>query len=365
MPAISTMNAPDPDYMKRALALAESGLGRVAPNPSVGCVMVKDGVVMGEGQTQDGGRPHAEAVALEQAGERAKGATVYVTLEPCFKDNSSSCSSRLIEAGVAKIVIGCRDQNPEINGRGISALKQAGIEVVEGVMEKECTELNRGFFLSKNAGRPFVTLKIATSLDSKIAAASGESKWITGEEARASVHYTRARHDAILTGIGTILADDPQLTARVPNITHNARKIILDTTCRISEKAQIFAGCRANDVLIFSASSYAGKTVPDARVIASELDEDGKVSIPFVLKTLAEQGITRLMVEAGQGVFTSFLRSGLWDELHLYRAPILIGSNGRDAFGELGISGVGAARRLNLFSRETLGNDTLEIYGNS
>lgn len=359
------MSAPDPIYMRKALDLAETGLGRVAPNPSVGCVIVKDGRVVGEGRTQDGGRPHAEAVALTQAGEAAKGADIYVTLEPCFHDDRTSCSTSLIEAGVARVILGCRDQNPAITGKGIAALKQAGIAVVEGVMEEECAALNRGFFLTKTSGRPYVMLKMAVSLDSKIAGAGGHSQWITGEEARARVHIDRSHHDAILTGIGTILSDDPQLTTRVPGLSHSSWKIILDTTFRIPKNSKVLASSGPDEAIVFTSHDHADNTVPNGQVIGADLGPDGSVSIPFVLKTLSSMGVTRLMVEAGQGVFTSFLRSGLWDELHLYRAPILIGGDGKDAFGALGVRDIGGALRLTLLSEEKLGDDVLEIYAQS
>lgn len=359
------MSAIDTLYMQQALELAKSGLGRVAPNPSVGCVIVKDGLVVGAGRTQDGGRPHAEDVALGQAGVRAQGADIYVTLEPCFKDATSSCSLKIIAAKPARVIVGCRDKNPVIEGRGIFALKQAGIEVVEGLMEKECEGVNQGFFLSKNSGRPFVTLKIATSLDSKIATSAGASKWITGEGARASVHETRSRHDAILTGIGTILSDDPELTARVPGLEHKALKVILDTTFRIQEKSKVLVGSGPDDAIVFVSHDHADNSLQNAQIVGADLDPEGKISIPFVLKHLADRGITRVMVEAGAGVFTSFLKSGLWDEMHLYRAPIIIGGDGKDAFGGLGVSALGDAPRLRLMSQEKLGEDILEIYAQS
>lgn len=361
--------ADDATYMSRALALAEQGLGRVAPNPSVGCVIVRGGEIVGAGRTQDGGRPHAEAVALEQAGERSKGATVYVTLEPCFHDDKPSCSSRLIEAGVAKVVVGCRDQNPAINGRGIYALKQSGIEVVEGVMEEDCAALNRGFFLSKTADRPFVTLKIATSLDSKIATVGGHSQWITGEEARENVHRTRARHDAILTGIGTLLADDCILTTRVEGVEHTSIRVVLDTHARFPKDANMAKTARSGKVIIYTKQDVEDSKRNDLESIdvtvrGADISPTGGLSIPFILQDLAAQGVTRLLVEAGQGIFTSFLTSGQWDELHLYRAPILIGSDGRDAFGGLGVTRIDQALLPSLISRHNMGCDVLEIYRN-
>lgn len=359
----------DINYMARALELAEQGLGRVAPNPSVGCVIVKEGQVVGEGRTQDGGRPHAEHVALERARDLAKGATVYVTLEPCFHEDRESCSSRLIAAGVARVVIGCRDQNPAINGRGIFTLKQSGVEVVEGVMEGDCVALNRGFFLSKNANRPFVTLKMAMSVDGKIATAIGESRWITGEEARLNVHRTRAKHDAILTGIGTLLADDCTLTTRLDGINHSSVRVVLDTDGRFPLSAKIVETINAGRIIICTKQDVDNSKRNDLEslnvyVKAAELSPTGGLSIPHVLRDLASEGITRVMVEAGQGVFTSFLMSGLWDELHLYRAPIIIGSDGRDAFGALGVSKLESALKPRLMSRESIGADCLEIYRN-
>lgn len=357
----------DITYMSRALALAEEGLGRVAPNPSVGCVIVKDGEIIGEGRTQDGGRPHAEAVALERAGDRAKGAVVYVTLEPCFHDDRESCSSRLLASGVAKVVVACRDQNPAIHGRGIFALKQAGIEVVEGVMEKECADLNRGFFLSKTEKRPFVTLKIATSLDSKIATAKGDSQWITGEEARTNVHRTRAKHDAILTGIGTLIADDCTLTTRLDGIDHNSVRIVLDSHGRFPKSAKMLGTLRSGKVIVYTKQDVENSKRDDlermgVEVRSSDISPASGLSLPYILEDLAYLGITRLMVEAGQGVFTSFLASGLWDELHLYRAPIIIGADGVDAFGALGVASLGEAQKLKQTSVQSLGPDLFEIY---
>lgn len=344
----------DRHFMIRALALAEGGLGRVAPNPSVGCLIVKDGQVIGEGRTQDGGRPHAEKIALDMAGDKAKGATAYVTLEPCYHDDRSSCSSYLIEAGIAKVVVGCRDQNPAIWGRGISALKQSGINVVEGVMEKECAAINRGFFFTKTIHRPLITLKMAVSADNKI---TGPQRWITGEAARADVHLLRARHDAILTGVGTIISDDPQLTTRVAGITHVSKKVILDTTFRINEEAKVLAGSDGGEVIVFTTREQDGKTLKGARIISVATGLDGRVSISAVLERLAAEGVTRVMVEAGQGVFSAFLSAGLWDELYLYRAGAISGEAYLPAVTDPDLMPTSGMVR-----REQLGDDILEIY---
>jgi len=356
---------PDTYYMEKALELAEAGLGRVAPNPSVSCLIVKDGEIIGRGgRTADGGRPHAEKLALEEAGERARGATAYVTLEPCWHADRPSCSTALIEAGVKRVVIACHDHNPLIHGKGFTALKNAGIEVVGSCLEDRALKLNKGFFLTKLKQRPLVTLKMAVSLDSKIAGAGGHSQWITGEAARRQVHIDRSRHDAILTGIGTILADDPLLTTRLKNTDHKSRRIILDTTFRFNEKLKINKTLDQGRIIIFTSPEHSKQTIGGVEILPADLEDNGKISIPFVLKSLAVDGVTRLMVEAGQDVFTSFLKSGLWDYLHLYRAPMIIGADGKDAFGALGVTDLGKAPRLKLVDQQSLGDDVLEIYEN-
>lgn len=344
--------------MSRALALAERGLGRVAPNPSVGCVLIRGGEILAEARTADGGRPHAEGVALGLAGEQARGATAYITLEPC-----ETCAGKLIAAGIAKAVIGCRDRNPSVNGRGIAALRAAGLEVEEGCWESECADLNRGFFLSRVAGRPLVTLKTATSLDSKIAVGSGESKWITGDETRARVHHLRAKHDAVLTGIGTILADDPELTTRIDGVDHKSLRIILDTHLRFPLSARMLNTKNLGEIVVFTnENSDARKMDELEKAQVRIVRTPGKIEPAFVLETLAARGITRLMVESGQGVLTAFLASGLWDDLYIMRAPVILGADGRDAFGPLGLSSLKTAPRLTLLSREPCGADLVEHY---
>lgn len=345
--------------MARALELARAGLGRVAPNPSVGCVLVKDGEVIAEARTSDGGHPHAEAAALEKAGEKAKACVAYVTLEPCFKEAGVCCSNLLIKFGVSKVIVGCLDENPAIRGKGVAALERAGISVEVGCLEEECRELNKGFFLSKTNARPLVTLKIALSLDGKIATRTGHSQWITGEEARRRVHEMRSTHDAILTGIGTVLADDPQLTARIEGVNHTIRRCVLDTDGRMPVSARMLSD-KAGPVTVFSGRN--GGNLPDVEVVTTPVCLNGTLDLNFVLAHLAEKGVTRLMVEAGQGVFTSFLKSGLWDHLYIMRASVIVGADGVDAFGGLDTDTLDAALRPVLVSREALGPDLLEIY---
>ena len=344
--------------MSRALTLAEQGLGRVAPNPSVGCVIVREDKIIAEARTADGGRPHAEALALISAGDHARSATAYISLEPC-----ESCAGKLVAAGIAKAVIGCRDQNPSINGKGIAALRAAGMEVEEGCLQTECADLNRGFFLTRVEGRPLITLKTATSLDSKIATASGESKWITGEDARAYSHVLRSRHDAILTGIGTVLADDPELTTRIDGVDHKSVRIVLDNGLRIPSSARMLNTKDCGEIIVFTnENSDAGKIDELEKAGVTIIRTPEKIEPAFVLETLAARGITRLMVEAGQGVLTSFLKSRLWDDLYIMRAPLLLGADGRDAFGPLGLDYLGQSPRLTLISREPCGTDLVEYY---
>ncbi len=359
----------DADFMIEALRLAGEGLGRVAPNPSVGCIIVKNGEVVGSGRTADGGRPHAEVVALEQAGSKAKDATVYVTLEPCCHHDKVSlpCADYLIAAQVAKVVIACKDENRKVSGQGIKALQDAGIDVSVGLMEKEAREMNDGFFKRINNFRPLVTLKMATSIDSKLSLQPDQNLRLTGDEAQARVHAERSMHDAIMTGIGTILADDPLLTTRINGHFHKSVRVILDTHLRFPLKARMLATKDLGDIWIFTApdsdkDKKAALEAEGVRVVEMDVSANGRVSLPFVLEYLAEQGMTRLMVEAGHSLFTTFLKYKIWDHLLLFRAPVLIGSAGVDAFGDLEMNDVSKAPRLVFVSKEQYGDDLLEIY---
>ena len=359
----------DQQYMSEALRLAAEGLGRVAPNPSVGCLIVKDGVIVGKGRTADGGRPHAEVVALEQAGDKAKGATVYVTLEPCCHHGKTSlpCTDALIAAQVGKVVVACKDENKRVFGQGIKALQDAGIEVSVGLMEKEARELNDGFFKRINNFRPLVTLKMATSIDSKLSLKPDQNFRLTSDEAKARVHAERSIHDAIMTGIGTVLADDPLLTTRINGHFHKSVRVILDTHLRFPLIAKMLKTKDLGDIWIFTApkSDEGKKNALEAsgiRVVEMDLSANGRVSLPFVLEYLAEHGITRLMVEAGQNVLTAFLKFKIWDHLLIFRAPIIIGSAGVDAFGDLEMDDAAKAPRPVLVSIEQHGDDLLEIY---
>ncbi|WP_267434648.1 bifunctional diaminohydroxyphosphoribosylaminopyrimidine deaminase/5-amino-6-(5-phosphoribosylamino)uracil reductase RibD [Sphingomonas sp. GM_Shp_1] len=307
-----------------ALALADRGVGRTAPNPNVGCVLVRDGRVVGRGWTQAGGRPHAEAMALAQAGEAARGATAYVTLEPCahVSPRGPACSDLLIAAGVARIVAAMGDPDPRTNGRGFARARTAGIAVTTGVREAEARAMIAGFLTRRAKGRPFVTLKLATSLDGKIARPDGESRWITGPEARAHTHLERSRHEAILVGRGTLEADSPRLDVRLPGLEDRSpRRILLARTAE-----------------------------PGWETIAS----------PQAIADLS--GVDRLMVEGGARTASAFLAADLVDRLLLYRAPILIGE-GRAAIGDIGLTRLADAHgRWRLTDARMLGSDRLEVY---
>ena len=255
--------------MRAALALARRGLGNAWPNPAVGCVLVKEGRVIGRGWTQPGGRPHAETEALRRAGEAARGATAYVTLEPCsHHGRTPPCCEALAEAGITRVVMAMRDPDPRVNGRGLAMLRGAGIVVEEGLLEAEARALNAGFFRRIQAGMPVVTLKLASTLDGRIATAAGESRWITGEAARREVHALRARHDAILVGSGTVLADDPDLTCRIPGMERVPMlRVVADARLRTSPSARLVQSAGVAPVLIITAPGH-----PPAEIVIKTAD---------------------------------------------------------------------------------------------
>lgn len=349
--------------MRTAQALAQRGLGRVWPNPSVGCVIVKDNVVIGRGFTADGGRPHAETLALKQARAQAKSADVYVTLEPCAHHGQTPpCAQSLIDSGVKRVIIGTQDPDPRTAGRGVEMLKSAGIEVVTSILEKECSALNAGFFNRIKQNRPFITLKMACSLDGKVATKTGQSQWITGKESRAHVHLQRARHDAVLAGIGTVRADDPLLTARVPGIDHNTVRIILDSKLGIDPQSTLVKSAKECPLWIFFDPD---SITPEPEQIVSEsgakLFQIPPHNLVSVLEEVAKQGITRLFVEGGASVHSAFLKAGLFDQIMIYRSPVIIGE-GKSIFSALTIERLQDAPRLQCIKKQSLGQDSLEIY---
>ncbi len=315
-------------FMARALRLAERGAMSTHPNPRVGCVMVRDGAVVGEGWHERAGEAHAEVHALRAAGERARGAEVFVSLEPCcHHGRTPPCTDALVAAGVAKVWVATGDPNPRVAGQGVERLRAAGIEVALGLLEAEARRINRGFISRMARGRPWLTLKLAASLDGRTAMASGESRWITGAAARADVHRLRAEAGAVLTGVGTVLADDPMLSVRGMQAVRQPDRIVLDTRGRGPRGAQVWAaGARRFWVM----GADAAPSIPaDVQRITAATGTDGSLDLAAVLAQLAQHEINAVLAECGSRLAGALLQQGLVDELVIYLAPSLLGHDAR------------------------------------
>ena len=329
----------DEDWMRHALGLARRGLGRVAPNPSVGCVLVKDGLVVGRGWTADGGRPHAETRALAQAGGAASGATAYVTLEPCAHTGETSpCSDALIQAGISRLVVAVADDDPRVSGKGIDACQRAGIAVTTGVLAQEARQMNIGFFRRINDGRPMFTSKIATTIDGCIALGNGESKWITGSKARYASHMMRARHDAIMVGVGTVMADDPMLDCRIEGLEScSPHRIVLDTALRTPIDCQLVRTATDLPTIIFTEQADKGRHAPFLDQGVRIIYKKNVRNIKALAKKIGEMGYTRVLIEGGAGVHASFIKDGCVDALEHFSSPNVIGGDGQAAIAPLGL----------------------------
>jgi diaminohydroxyphosphoribosylaminopyrimidine deaminase / 5-amino-6-(5-phosphoribosylamino)uracil reductase len=356
-------------HMRTALALARRGLGNTWPNPAVGCVIVKDGRVVSRGWTQPGGRPHAEELALQRAGEAAKGAAAYVTLEPCsYPGRGPACADGLIAAGVDRVVAAIEDPHPRVAGAGFAKLRAAGIAVETGLCADEAKEINAGFFCRVAHGRPLVTVKLATSLDGRIATASGESRWITGPAARERAHLLRATHDAVLVGTGTALADDPQLTCRLPGLEHRSPvRIVVDRQLRLPADLRLFteidqAATWVATLAVSDPARRAALTKAGVKIIAAEPDAAGAINLAALLRRLGDEGLTGLLVEGGGRLAASLLRANLVDRLVWMRAPLVVGGDGVPAIAALDLAGLAAAPRFTLMSAEIAGGDVIETY---
>jgi len=319
----------DARMMEAALELAESALGFTTPNPAVGCVIVAGDHVVGRGATATGGRPHAEAVALAKAGAKSRGATAYVTLEPCAHfGKTPPCANALVDAGIKRVVIGCGDPFPQVRGKGIAILKQAGVAVTLGVMEEECRRTNEGFFTRVEKGRPMVTLKLAMTLDGRIATSSGDSQWISGEESRALVHRRRRYSDAVMVGAGTVIADNPRLTCRDEG-GRDPYRVIIDGKLRCDPRARVFTGkSTASTILVTTPENYrvAQELFGSANTEVIAIKTLGKeIALAPLLHEFGQRGWNRIMLEGGAHLAASALRQKMVDRVEFFLAPKILG----------------------------------------
>ncbi len=361
----------DYQFMARALRIARHGLYSTDPNPRVGCVLVRDGEIVGEGWHERAGEPHAEIHALAQAGERACGATAYVTLEPCcHHGRTPPCTDALVAAGVARVAAAMVDPNPKVGGEGLARLAAEGIAVESGLMQAEAEALNPGFIMRMRHGRPFVRCKLAMSLDGRTAMANGESKWITSEAARHDVHHLRARSSAIMTGVGTVLADDPALTVRLDGERiRQPLRVVLDTQLRTPPQARLLD--EPGRTLIVTASQNQvlrdGLTRNNVDVVTL-LEQDDGLDLPAVMSYLATQQINEVLLEAGATLNGAMLRAGLIDELVIYMAPHLMGDAARGLFHLPGLGSMAQRIELEIMDIRAVGKDwriTAEVAGGS
>jgi diaminohydroxyphosphoribosylaminopyrimidine deaminase/5-amino-6-(5-phosphoribosylamino)uracil reductase len=363
--------AADQRFMQLALTLGRRGQGRTWPNPAVGAVVVKDGVIVGRGWTQPGGRPHAEPVALSRAGEAARGATLYVTLEPCSHvGKSPPCADAVIAAGIARVVSAIEDPNPEVAGQGHTKLRAAGIAVDVGLGALEAAHDHAGHFRRIRDRRPHVILKLAVSADDKIGAAGRKPIAISGEAAKARVHLLRAQCDAVLVGIGTVLADDPLLTCRLPGMeARSPVRVVLDRALRISGTSRLVHSARATPLWVMTSNLSEAPAAMKLGAAGAQVIRAPTTSAPppgldllGVLHALAGKGITRLLVEGGARVASSFVAADLVDEVWLLRGPDAVGADGVAALDALPLSAITGSPTFQQRASEKLQNDTLTIY---
>ena len=348
----------DHRYMAQALRLAEQGLYTTSPNPRVGCIIAREGKVIGQSWHERAGQPHAEINALNIAGKKARGATVYVTLEPCnHHGQTGPCSDALIEAGVARVVAAMQDPNPLVNGGGLKKLKQAGVQTEHGILETEVRELNIGFISRMARCRPWVRMKIAASLDGKTALNNGKSRWITGEPARQDAHHWRARSCAVLTGIGTIKDDDPQLTVRHVKTTRQPLRVVVDSKLEILPSARVLQGGGA---LVFCAVDDKERIARLREVGVKVIilpNQEGKVELGQMMASLAKFEVNEVLVEAGFRLNGSLLKAGLVDEVLLYIAPYVLGDKARGMFELPELTELTGRRELKILDLRMVGRD--------
>lgn len=349
--------------MKRTIELAKCGQNTTTPNPNVGCVIVKDEEVIGEGFHAKAGQAHAEINALNdvvQRGLSAQGATAYVTLEPCSHyGRTPPCADALIAAGITEVIIGSRDPNPQVSGRGVEKLRAAGITVTEDSLREQCDELNLGFFKRMTTGMPWVTVKLGMSLDAKIATASGQSQWITGEASREDVQYLRAASCAIMTSSATVIADNPSLNVRLSNTTRQPKRVVVDSQLRVSVQAKLFA--LDGEVLVYHSQANTVDTVNDssATTVIGVPKKNNHADLVAVLHDLGtNQQCNRVLVEAGGCFAAALLTEGVVDELIIYQAPMLLGEGGKSAFALPSVKALSEAPNFIIQYCEQIGTDS-------
>ena len=356
---MTSFTAIDHAHMARALRLAERGLYTTQPNPRVGCVIAHADEVVGEGWHQRAGEPHAEVFALREAGARARGATAYVTLEPCaHHGRTPPCADALIAAGIARVVAACTDPNPKVAGGGLRGLTDADIDVQTGLMHEAARELNRGFFSRIERGRPWLRVKLAMSLDGRTALANGESKWITGEPARADVQRWRARSSAIMTGSGSLVTDNPRLTVRSPELQQSTPplRVVLDRNLQTSQHAHVLDNAAPTLIVHAPGARPSHKGFEQVECVAVAAPE-GKLDLHALLRELAARGVNELQVEAGATLCGALFQRGLVDELLLYISPILLGDQARPLLALPAIAEMVAGRRLRIVDQRRIGED--------
>jgi diaminohydroxyphosphoribosylaminopyrimidine deaminase/5-amino-6-(5-phosphoribosylamino)uracil reductase len=352
-------------FMRLALEEAAKGLGRTSPNPVVGAVLVKGGRIIARGYHRRAGTAHAEVVALEAAGAKARGADLYTTLEPCdHYGRTPPCSQAILDAGVRRVIVASSDPNPKVNGKGVARLRRAGVEVLTGVLREEADQLNRPFFKAVSTGLPYVTLKAAVTLDGKLATATGDSRWVTGEQARAWVHRLRDRVDVILVGANTVHKDNPQLTTRLPEgAGKDPVRVVVDSRLRLSSKLKVFTQRSPARTVVATLEDPAGRKAKRLLATGAEVwrtpERGGHVDLEALLRRIAREGLNHVLVEGGAEVFGSLLREELADELLLFVAPKLIGSEGLSWSGSLGVRQMARALTVRALSFEQVGEDLL------
>lgn len=360
----------DNEWMGSALGLARRGLGITWPNPAVGCVIVDpQGHLAGQGWTQPGGRPHAEVEALRRAGDRARGGTIYVTLEPCAHfGQTPPCADAILQAGLARCVVGIDDPDPRTAGQGIAKLRAGGIVVSTGIRAGEARDITAGFLSRIMRGRPLFALKSAMTLDGRIAASTGRSRWITGEEARAYGHLLRAQHDAVLLGIGTAIADDPQLDVRIPGLAgRRPVRIVADPRLRLPLTSKLARSAKQQPLWLLvrsDADRGRAKAFRDlgAEVLEVGMTSNGELDMMAAAKLLGTKGLTRVLVEGGGRIAGSLLRAGLIDRLHAFRAGMIMGGDGTPSIAAIGVDDPASAPRFVLIESLRVGPDVLETW---